>query len=155
MAVRTEQVGEMTVVALRHVGPYDQISHEFGELMNWTNKHKVAYDLCLAVYHDDLRVVSSQELRSDACVVVADDFSLPSSDGLDLRLDTVPSGEYAVTTHVGAYDGLGNAWESFVAEEILALGRIPDHQVAFEIYRVAGPGIAPSEQRTDLYMRLR
>lgn len=154
MEVKIENVGEMTVVAMRHIGPYERIGDSFKFLFDWLKKHHIPHDRALALYHEDPRMVPVADLRSDACVMVSDDFVLPKSDGLDLRIEKIPAGEYAATTHVGSYEKLGATWEKFVVEELPKLDREVDRHMAFELYVIAGAGIMPSEQRTTLYTRL-
>lgn len=156
MEAKIEHVKEMTVVALRHVGPYYQIGPKFGELAGWFAKNQLPVETVLGVFRDIPDMVPAAELRSDACIVVANDFELPNTEGLDLRLDKVSAGEYATATHMGSYEGLGDAWARFCGQAVPKLGReISMDSPSFEIYRNDCRVVPPEDVRTDLYMKVK
>ena len=100
------------VVAMRHVGPYSQIGPVFGQLMGWLGANRVTQTgPGLAIAHDDPETTPATELRSDACAVVAADFS---TDDPTVAVIDLPGGRYAVTTHLGNYSGLGATWSQFM-----------------------------------------
>jgi AraC family transcriptional regulator len=138
------------VVALRYVGPYDQISPVFGRLMGWLQANEVIQTgPALAIYQDDPETVPVAELRSDACAIVADDFT---TDDPTVQVLTLPGGRYAVATHLGAYSGLGAAWGRFIGEWLPTSGHTLDaSRPCFEIYVNECNAVPVEEIRTDLY----
>lgn len=139
------------VVALRHTGPYNQIGPAFGQLMGWMQAHGVTpTGPALAISHDDPETTPAAELRSDACVIVADDFTTddPTVQVLDLT-----GGRYAVATHLGAYSGLGATWSQLMGEWFPASGHtIEFTRPCFELY-VNDCNTVPVEGvRTELYV---
>lgn len=65
----------------------------------------------------------------------------------------VPAGLAAVYSHIGRYDDLGEAWQTFMAA-LERSGRTPSDRF-MEVY-VSEPGVDPDDQlRTDLVMYLK
>lgn len=139
------------VVALRHIGPYNQIGPVFGKLMGWIQANGVQpTGPGLAISHDDPETTSAAELRSDACVIVADDFT---TDDHTVQVFDLPGGRYAVATHLGAYSGLGAAWGQLIGQWFPQSGQHADFtRTCFEVY-VNDCNIVPIEEvRTDLHV---
>lgn len=155
MEARIENVDEINVVALRHSGPYYLIGSKFPQLNNWAVKHNVPFTAALGIWRDNPDAVAAQDLRSDACVVVDRGLELPETDGLDIRLDKVQPGEYAVATYYGPYEGLGDAWARFCGQAVPALGREIADAPSFEMYMNDCSKVKPEEIRTDLYVLLK
>ncbi len=154
MEARIEKVDPRTVVALRHVGPYYLIGEKFGQVAGWGARHQVPYGEAIGIWYDNPEVVPAAELRSDACLTVPDGFALPPDD-LELRITKVEGGEYAVATHMGSYEGLGDAWARFYGQAIPALGRELAETPSFEMYMNDCSKVPIEEVRTDLFVRLK
>ncbi len=88
-------------------------------------------------------------------MMVPEGFDLPDTDGLELRTHTIQGGEHAMYTHIGPYDGIGDAWAMFFGQALSKLGREPAEGPTFEIYRNDCRVVQPEELRTDLYIRLK
>ncbi len=74
-------------------------------------------------------------------------------DGLRVVSSELPAGEIAVTSYLGSYDGLGEAWGRFLGE-ISALGRAPGIPF-WEVYVTnPSPDLDPAILRTDLFCRV-
>jgi AraC family transcriptional regulator len=155
MQAHIQSISSKRLIALRHIGPYEEISPKFGQLMGWVNQHQIPMGMGIAIYHDFPDQVAAQDLRSDACMEVNSDFVLPSTDGLDIRVETLAGGDYAVATHHGSYTGLGDAWARFMGQAIPALGRELDDAPPFEIYLNNCMVVPEDELRTDLYMKVK
>lgn len=155
MEARIERVNEMNVVALRHHGPYYLIGEKFGQLNQWAGRHSVPFTGALGIWRDNPDVVAQTELRSDACLIVDGSITLPDSDGMDLRLDKVQPGEYAVATFFGPYEGLGDAWARFCGQALPKLGREIADAPSFEVYVNDCSKVKPEEIQTDLYVLLK
>ncbi|MEQ1564940.1 MAG: AraC family transcriptional regulator [Myxococcota bacterium] len=151
MDVVIETLPARRLAAVRHVGPYTEISrafHELGALAATTGLYGTVEPQMLALYHDDPETTPPSELRSDAALVVRGDAPLPP--GLtEVRL---PAGEYARATHIGAYTGLGDAWARFLGGWLPHSGRRLGDGPSYEVY-VTDPRTTPTEAlRTDLYV---
>ena len=145
-----ETVPAWRVVALRHVGPYPQIGPAFGRLQSWLQSNGVEQTgPGLAIFHDDPESTPAEQLRSDACAIVTDDFT---TDDPTVQVLTLPGGRYATTTHLGDYSGLGTTWGKLMGEWFPQSGeRIDAARPCFEVY-VDDCRITPvAEVRTELY----
>lgn len=138
-------------VALRHTGPYNQIGPVFGKLMGWMQANGVTQTgPGLAISHDDPETTPADQLRSDACAIVANDFT---TDDPTVAVIDLPGGRYAVTTHLGAYSGLGATWSQFMGAWFPASGHTIDiSRPCFEVYVNDCNAVPVEEVRTDLYV---
>ena len=155
MNATIEKLDAITVVALRHTGPYHLIGPKFTELMGWVNRHNVPMGLGVAIYYDNPDEVAAQDLRSDACMMAPADYVLPEADGLDIRIERIASGEYATVTHVGSYEGIGDCWARFMGQAMPKTGRDFGDAPPFEIYRNNCMVTPEKDLRTDLYMKVK
>ncbi len=151
MQIEIQDMPEMRVAAVRHVGPYNAISEAFarlGELAGPAGLVGEPKPTMLAIYHDDPEATLPAELRSDAALVVPEGRPLPP--GLtELR---IPAGRYACATHVGPYTLLGDAWARLMGEWLAQSEHRVGSAMSYEIYRNTPLTAAPSELRTDLYL---
>jgi AraC family transcriptional regulator len=152
MHVEIEDMPELRVATVRHVGPYHRIQEAFARLGELAAAAGLfgPESAMIAIYHDDPETTPGPELQSDAALVVSARATLP--DGLvEQRL---PAGRYAHTRHVGPYARLGDTWSRFMGEWLPS----SEHRIAdgasYEIYRNT-PGDTPQEELvTDLYLPL-
>ncbi|MCT1432806.1 GyrI-like domain-containing protein [Dietzia maris] len=71
-------------------------------------------------------------------------------DGMQVIASELPAGDVAVTSHLGSYDGLGQAWGEFMGA-IGAMGRAPGSPF-WEVYVTEpSPDMDPATLRTDLF----
>lgn len=143
---------ERRVAALRHVGAYHRIGETFGRLGGIAGPAGLfgPDTTMLAIYHDDPETTPEAELRSDAGLTIAEGRSLP--DGLAEH--RIPAGRYACATHVGAYEGLADAWSQFMGRWLPQSGHRVREGVCFEIYR-NDPTRTPKEELiTEMYVPL-
>ena len=152
MDVEIAHMPELRVATVRHVGPYEQIPEAFERLHQIADEAGLASmpgNTMLAIYHDDPSIIPSDQLRSDAAVVVPPQEPLPGG----LVEQTIPEGNYARAEHVGPYEELGEAWEEF-KQSIPHTGKQFGRGPSFEIYR-NDPATVPKEALvTDLYMSI-
>ncbi len=157
MDVHIVERPERRVAAVLHVGPYDRIGEAFERLGQVGGPAGLFAGTAaddppemVAVYDDDPESTPAAELRSHAGVTVAEEVELPA--GLEtLRL---PRGSYARATHVGPYDGLGDAWARLLGVWLPASGRRLGPGGAFESYRNTPGDTAPGDLLTDLYVHV-
>jgi len=112
MEVEIKQTEPKRVLAMRHIGPYPGIGETFGKLGQWAAEHNVPCCGALAIFYDNPMTVEESKLRSDACFLVPDGYSL---DEEGVSCFDFPGGKFAVTKYVGSYSGLPQAWGSFMS----------------------------------------
>lgn len=139
---------------VRHIGHYHDIGRAFGQLGQRLGAAAgplfAGGAAMLGVFHDDPDTVPVDFLRSDASIVVPDDFVLPEG-VTEQRLN---GGRYATTVHTGAYEALAAVWERLRREWLPASGQQAASAPSFEIY-LNDPGSTPKELlRTQLYLPL-
>lgn len=71
-------------------------------------------------------------------------------DGMRVVASVLPAADVAVTTHLGAFDGLGAAWGEFLGE-IGAMGWAPGTPFWETYVTEPSPDMDPADLRTDLY----
>jgi AraC family transcriptional regulator len=152
MEVRIESVPVMRVAFMRHNGPYRQVGQTWGRLCAWAGPRGLVgpRTVMLGVAHDDPQVTPPEKLRYDACLTVDGRFK-PEG---DVGVQEVGGGEYAVTTHRGPYDTIGQTVTRLCGEWLPASGREPRPVPMFEIYRNSPQDTAPENLLTDLYLPL-
>jgi AraC family transcriptional regulator len=151
MDVQIEKHEAQRVAAVRHVGPYSQISQAFarlgqlaGALLGSPGARMVG------IYHDDPESVPPAELRADAGVVVAAGVPLP--DGLvEVWL---PAGRYAHAVHRGSYEKLGDAWARFMGQWLPAAGERLGAGPSYEVYPNTPMTAKEEDLRTEMYLPL-
>ena len=144
---------ELRVATVHHQGPYNRVGEAFGRLGTIVGPAGLIGPgaTMLAIYHDDPETTAEAELRSDAGIVVPDDVPLPQG----LAEIRIPAGRYASATHIGPYEGLGDAWARLMGEWLPRSGQRVGDGVSYEIYRNT-PADTPKEKlRTELFVPLK
>jgi AraC family transcriptional regulator len=151
MNVEIKTLPRQRLATVRHVGPYNQIPVAFerlGQLAGPLGVLGQPDSAMLALYHDDPESTPQHLLRSDAALVIGDDVVLPK----ELTEQQLPPGQYAMTTHIGPYEQLGDTWARLMGEWLPQSGHRLGAGVSFELYRNT-PENAPKHQlRTELYV---
>jgi len=151
MDVTIENMPELRVAAIRHVGPYDGMSAAFtrlGAIAGRAGLFGLPNALVLGIYYDDPETTPADQLQSDAGIAIPDGAPLP--DGLvENRL---PAGRYARMTHVGPYSGLGDAWTRLMGQWLPKSGYRVGDSPAYEVYRNGPDDVPPEKLRTDIYL---
>jgi AraC family transcriptional regulator len=165
MNVEIKELPERRIAAVTHVGPYNRISEAFGRLGEIAGRAGLIgpAPVMLGVYYDDPETTPAAELRSQAALVIAEDAKIPA----ELAEGRIPGGRYAVTTHIGPYEQLGDVWARFMGEWLPKSGhRVRDGQAAdpvelgntgergHEIYRNTPADVPKEELVTELYIPL-
>ena len=138
------------LAAIRHVGPYNQIGpsfRELGRIAGAAGLFKNPGSVMVGVYHDDPTKVAPEKLRSAAGITIADDAEVPAG----LVEEKVEAGEYAVTTHIGSYERLPDAWRR-ATEELAADGRPRRNGPSYEMYLNDPSQVPESELKTQIYV---
>jgi AraC family transcriptional regulator len=90
------------------------------------------------------------KIRYDACVTVDETFQ-PSG---DIGVQVIPGGEYAVTTHFGPYDKLGETYTELLGQWLPRSGRELRSTPCFEVYLNDPQSTEPEDLITDIYAPL-
>jgi AraC family transcriptional regulator len=152
MDVRIERIAPMRVAFVRHVGPYCQVGAAWGRLMSWAGRQGLLNQRpkILGVVHDDPEITAAEKIRYDACLVV-DERVKPEG---DIGVQEVGGGDYAVTTHRGPYEKLGETYARLCGEWVPASGREMRFAPSFEVYRNSPQETAPADLMTDVCVPL-
>ena len=136
------------LAALRHHGPYMEISRTFeklGAIVAARGLMAQAQGL-LGVYFDDPAAVPARDLRSYAGVALPGGVTLP--DGLeDLRL---PAGRVAALRFKGHYSGIKAGYDYLFGPWLARSGETPRDAPAVEIYLNTPADTAPEDLLTDI-----
>ena len=150
MNVIVEDMPQIRVATVPHVGPYNRISEAFQRLGSIVAPAGLLREdaMMLALYYDDPEATPAEQLHSDAGISVPGDVDLPAGI-VEKRL---PAGRYARTTHLGPYTTLGDTWSRIMGEWLPGSGHRIGDAPSFEVYRNNPSNTPPNELRTDLYI---
>ena len=149
MQVDIRKLPAFRVATVHHVGPYNRISEAF-EKLGATAAPAGLLELpdtqMVALYYDDPESTPSEELQSDAGLIVAEGAKLPADVGEQHLL----AGPYACTMHVGGYETLGDTWARLMGEWLPASGHRAGDGPSYEVY-LNTPHDTPKDQlRTEI-----
>jgi AraC family transcriptional regulator len=137
MDVRVEEIPEMDVAYVRHIGPYkgDAALFEglFNRLMSWAGPRglmRPPETQILIVYHDDPGITDEAKLRTSVCITVPEDTEVSGEVGKM----KVPSGRYARARFELADDQYEQAWTAVYGQWLPGSGYQPDDRPPFELY---------------------
>ena len=153
MNVEISEMPDVRVAGIRHVGPYNQIGPAFGRLgaiAGAAGLFQQPGAAMIGVFHDMPQSTPSDQLRSDAAIIVPNGVTLP--DGLTEQ--RLPAGRYAHTAHVGPYEQLGEAWARLLGEWLPASGHRIGTGATYEVYRNNPTSVPKEELITELYIPL-
>ena len=150
MNVTIEDMPELRVAAVRHLGPYNRISEAFQRLGAIAAPAGLLQSraLMLAIYYDDPETTPASQLESEAGVTVTAGVRLPEG----LVEKRLPAGRYARTTHQGPYATLGDTWSRLMGEWLPKSGERVGEGSSYEVYRNNPSNASPDDLRTDLYL---
>lgn len=152
MNVEVKEVEPMRVAFMRHVGPYDQVGNTWQKFMGFAASHGLFGPTAkmLALVHDDPDVTPPDKLRYDVCMVVGDKFQ-PKG---DVGVQKVSGGTYAVATHQGPYDRLGETYAALMGQWLPAHDHVLAEAPCFEVYLNNPQQTPPEDLRTEVYVPL-
>jgi AraC family transcriptional regulator len=152
MDVRIERLEPLHVAFVRHVGPYNQVQAAWEKLcMRLGREGRLdAGAKFIGVCYDDPEVTPPEKVRYDACVTVDEDF-IPAE---EVGVQTLADGEYAVVTHAGPYDALGQTYAKLFGQWLPHSGRELRSQPSLEFYLNDPESTEPADLLTDIYAPL-
>ena len=146
------ELAPIRAAAIRHVGPYQQVSGAWGRLLDWVGaeylfgpEHRL-----FGLSWDDPEVTPPDQIRYDACVEIDGTVTLP--DGFERR--EISGGGFVTTTHFGPYHRIGETYSSMLGVWAVAHGEPLGPEPSLEFYLNDPEGTDPDELATDLYLRL-
>lgn len=151
-ATRLQNLEELHLAFIRHTGPYEEVSETlWTELTAWARRQRLAEPLILlGIGHDAPGITPADKLRFDAAIRVPGPIRTRGRIGYQ-RLD---GGTFAVTTHVGPYQRLPDAYREIFAR----LSRRRDGRViglpVIEAYHTTVIRPAHLLNHTDIYIPL-
>jgi AraC family transcriptional regulator len=149
-ALRVQTSVPRRLAAVRHTGPYNKIGpafRELGKIAAPAGLFRNPDARMVGVYHDDPNTTEADKLRSAAGVIISDDAPIPPG----LAEEAIQGGEFAVTTHLGPYDGLPAAWRR-AGEAVAAGGRKHRNAASYEIYLNDPTQVAEAELKTEIWI---
>jgi AraC family transcriptional regulator len=152
MKVQIEHVEPMRVAFVRHIGPYNEVNIAWERLCMRLGKDGLLGPgtRFIGICYDDPEVTAPERIRYDACVTVDSDF-VPED---DVGVQTIGGGEYAITTHLGPYDLLGQTYAKLLGQWLPRSGRELRSEPSLEFYLNAPESTDPEDLITDIYAPL-
>jgi AraC family transcriptional regulator len=148
--VRLVSVEPFKVIASRHVGPPEGLFAAFGELFDWAEKNELLGDYrgIYGIPIDDPRDESDAGPRFDCCF----DFGPAVEPAGQFDQALLGGGLYAVTRHIGPYEGLNEKYDALYGAWLEASAHTLRNSPSYNHY-LADPGTVPEhEWETDIYL---
>ncbi|WP_321402896.1 GyrI-like domain-containing protein [Maridesulfovibrio sp.] len=136
-----------------HLGPYEEVGKAWEKLCAWAGPAGIFSPKTkfFGVYYDDPREVAPENLRSEACITVEDVIDAP----VEIKFKDFTGGRYAVTTHLGPYEKLGESWLKFYEEWLPQSGEAHAESPCYEQYLNDPTNTKPEHLVTLLLMPLK
>jgi AraC family transcriptional regulator len=135
--VEVRQMPEMSLVYVRHIGPYQGDSKLFeglfSKLMTWAGPRgllRFPETKSVCVYHDDPQITDEEKLRTSVCITVTEDTEVEGEVGKM----TVADGKYAVARFEVKGEEFQQAWDAVYGGWLPESGYQPDDGPCYEIY---------------------
>jgi AraC family transcriptional regulator len=152
MEINIQHLNPIRVAFMRHVGPYSTVGPTWEKFLPSFGKDGLlgGDTRFIGICHDDPDVTPPDKIRYDACVSVDDAF-LPSG---EIGVQIIPGGDYAVTTHFGPYEKLGETYAQLMGQWLPRSGRELRSTPCFEIYLNDPQSTETEDLLTDIYAPL-
>lgn len=144
------RMAQLQIAFIRHVGPYESVPDTlWHKLADWARARRMPHDLIfLGIAHDAPGVTPPEKLRFDAAIVVPEPFAAQRTIGHQV----LNAAEFAMTTHIGHYRTLTEAYGAIVNRVIqlkgYALGGLP----SIEVYRTTRVDANHEMNHTEVYI---
>ena len=150
LEVRVVSVEPFKVIASRHMGPQSGLFDAYGALFRWGEATGHAQKLrgIYGVPVDDPGTVEETECRFDCCFDFGNDVT-PGSDYGELMLG---GGLYAVTRHVGQYEGLLEKSDFLYGTWLPVSDYVLRDVPSYNHYLADPDSLPPEEWETDVYI---
>lgn len=152
ITVTIKTIEPQRVAFMRHLGPYRQVGETWDKFLPLLGKEGLigGDTQFIGICHDDPAVTPPAKVRYDACATVDEGFTANGAVGVQ----TIPGGEYAMTTHFGAYRKMGDTYAKLFGQWLPRSGRELRSSVCFEVYLNSPEDNEPKDLLTDIYVPL-
>lgn len=143
-------MAELHVAFVRHIGPYEDVPDTLWRtLTDWAGARRLPRDLIfLGIAQDAPGVTPAKKLRFDAGIVVPEPFSADGAIGHQV----IGAADFAVTSHVGHYRTLAQAYGAIVQR----VGRLKGYRIgglpSIEVYRTTQVDANHAMNHTEIYI---
>ena len=147
---KVTRMAQLHVAFIRHVGPYEAVPDTlWHRLAEWAHARRLPIDLIfLGIAHDAPGITPPDKLRFDAAIVVPEAFAADGSIGHQV----LGPAEFAITTHIGHYRTLGQAYGTIVNR----VGRLKGYSFggppSIEVYRTTRVDANHEMNHTEIYI---
>jgi len=151
---KVTRMAQLHVAFIRHVGPYEAVPDTlWHKLAEWARARPLPIDLIfLGIAQDAPGVTPPDKLRFDAAIVVPEAFAPDGSIDGSIGHQVLLPAEFAITTHIGHYRTLGQAYGTIVNR----VGRLKDYSFgglpSIEVYRTTRVDASHDMNHTEIYL---
>jgi DNA gyrase inhibitor GyrI len=142
----------VTVFYARSMGPYAESSLQAWRVMgSWLDRHQARRRARqgFGLFRDNPKTTAPELLRYDACIPVMFDSDFDLGPGIGRQ--TLAGGAYAVHTHVGSYDEVGELFSRLHSEVVPKRALSVDYDRPFMAIHLNDPAITREvHRRTEL-----
>ncbi len=151
--VTVESLPERRCASIDHTGSYMAIDHAMGKLFAELGARNAlpARPAMVGVFFDDPDLGPESDLRSRACLPVADAVTLDAP----LVETVLHGGLYAKLSYTGPYADMRGAYRWFLGVWLPASGYVPSDAPIFEAYLNDPREVPQSQLRTDIHLLLK
>lgn len=144
------RIAQLDVAFIRHVGPYELVPERlWHDLADWVRARRLPLDpIFLGIAQDAPGVTPNEKLRFDAAIVVPAPFSPEGTIGHQV----LGPAEFAVTTHIGHYRTLPQAYGAIVHRVVRLKGYRFGGLPSIEVYRTTRVDANHELNHTDIYL---
>jgi AraC family transcriptional regulator len=153
--IEVNDIPEMQVAYLRHIGPYAGNEQLFGDLFNrlcaWAGPRgllRFPETKMMSIYHDNPDITDESRLRTDVCITVPPETQVDGEIG---KAD-IPAGKYAVAHFEIFTSQYGDAWNAVYGGWLPESGYQPDDGPCFELYLNDPKQHPEGKQVVDIYV---
>lgn len=138
---------------ISHAGPYGNVKYAFDELIEWAMKVGINLDSPEIFSHsfDHPEAVSAEELRSEACIGIENDFAETDRVKIGYRKQQ----RYAVYSHLGSYTGITQAYQNVLQSWFSQSQEEIDDRPFIEHYKNDCKSLPQEQWLTDLCIPLK
>jgi len=147
---KVARLAQLHVAFIRHVGPYEMVPDTlWHKLADWAKSRRLPVDLTfLGIAQDGPGLTAPERLRFDAGIVVPEEFS---SEG-EIGHQVLNGGEFALTTHVGHYRTLPEAYSTMARRAARLKGYQLGGLPCIEVLRTTRVDANHEMNHTEIYI---
>ncbi len=157
-AVSIVREPERTLLAARHVGPYEGVGAAWEVLMSTAGRlgWLATPPVTMGLVYDDPDITAPANCRYEAALVIpaGQPAELPSDAPPSLVIRTLPAGQWAGLVHVGGYDSIQATYDALLGQALprrgVELADEPTVEVSIDDPRTTPPHLLRTEIRVRL-----